>query len=152
MKFLPDINGDIPKLCRKHKSALWCSERLNCSKRLSKNFICVQAYWPNRQGEINTECQMLWAGKLDYFFSQNICIGAELKKVIMAKVQWFEEHSKKNCLLDPIEIWSNNFFVPFGPASFIPVTRIHCLCVASPILVDGESVFAINPIKKKMYA
>ena len=151
-KFIPDINGDIPKLCRKHKSTLWCSEYLNCSKRLSENFVCVQAYWPNRQGKINTECQTLWTGKLEYFFSQNICIGAELKEVIMAKVQWFEEHTKKNCLLDPIEIWCSNFFVPFGPASFIPVARIHCFCVVSPILVDGESVFAINPVKKKIYA
>jgi len=38
-KFIPGINSDIPKLCRKHKSALWCSEYLNCSKRLSENFV-----------------------------------------------------------------------------------------------------------------
>ena len=70
----------------------------------------------------------------------------------MARVQWFEEHSKKNCFLDPIEIWCSNFFVPFGPASFIPVARIHCLCVVSPMTIDGENVFAVNGIKKKMYA
>ena len=151
LKFLPNVSGDIPQLCRKHKAALWFSECLNCSKRLSDNFVCIQAYWPNRHGEIDTECHSLWSGKVDFFFSQNIYICAELKEVVMAQVTWFEEHSKRNNLLDPIEIWCKNFFVPFGSASFIPVTRIHCFCIASPMVVDGENVFAVNPIRKKIY-
>ena len=41
--FIPDVNESLPQLCRKHRCAAWISERLNCSKLSSKNFICAQA-------------------------------------------------------------------------------------------------------------
>ena len=69
----------------------------------------------------------------------------------MVKVKWFEEHQKKKSLIHPIEVWCSNFYVPSGPASFMPVMRIHNLCVACEIDVDGETVFAINPIVKKLF-
>ena len=40
--------------------------------------------------------------------------------------------------------------MPLGPATFISVSRIHCLGVASPMIVDGENVFAVNPMRKKI--
>ena len=62
--FLPGVIEDIPQLYRKYRSALWISERLNCSKRVSENFSCVQAYWPEKTGQISTDCKTLWTGKL----------------------------------------------------------------------------------------
>ena len=150
--FLPNVDEDIPELCRKHKAAMWFSEHLICSKRLKENFVCIQAYWANKHGEIDKKCYHLWAGKVDFFLSQNINTNDGMKEIIMAKVTWFEEHSKKNSLMDPIEIWCKHFFVPLGPATFIPVSRIRCLCVASQMVVDGENVFAVNPLRKKIYA
>ena len=40
--FLPDVNENLPQLCRRYRCAVWISERLNCSKFSSKNFICVK--------------------------------------------------------------------------------------------------------------
>ena len=107
--FLPDVNEHIPQLCRKHRCALWVSEHLNRSKHSSENFICIQAYWPESDGTITTECKTLWTGKLEHFFSQKLCASGELKEVTMVKIKWFEEHPKRTCLMEPIEIWCNDF-------------------------------------------
>ena len=144
--FLPGVIEDIPQLYRKYRSALWISERLNCSKRVSDNFICVQAYWPEKTGQISTDCKTLWTGKLEYFF--RIYISGEPKEVAAVKIKWFKEHSKKSSLIEPLQIWCKNFFVPMGPASFMPVMRIHNFCVAS---IDGETVLVVNPIVKKLF-
>lgn len=149
--FLPGVSKDIPQLYRKYRSALWISERLNCSKRVSENFICIQAYWPEKTGQISTDCKTLWTGKLEYFFSQRIYISGEPKDVAVVKIKWFEEHSKKSSLIEPLEIWSKNFFVPVGPASFMPVMRIHNFCVACSFNIDGETVLVVNPIVKKLF-
>ena len=77
---------------------------MSCSKRLKENFVCIQGYWPNRRGEIDTKSYHLWVGKVDFFLSQNINTNDGIKEVIKAQVTWFEEHAKKNCLMDPIEI------------------------------------------------
>ena len=69
----------------------------------------------------------------------------------MVKIKWFEEHSKKCSLIEPLQIWCKNFFVPMGPASFMPVMRIHNFCVACSISIDGETVIVVNTIVKKLF-
>ena len=76
----------------------------------------MQAYWPEKTGQISTDCKTLWTGKLEHFFSQRIYISGEPKEVAVVKIKWFEEHSKKSSLIEPLEIWCKNFFVPMGPA------------------------------------
>ena len=117
----------------------------------NEKYICIQAYWAGENGEILQNCQSLNAGKIEYFFSQNIQIGEEYKEVFMMKVQWFEEHPQKEQIMEPIEIWNNILHKPFGPASFMPVLRIHQLCVACPLkLLTQEPVLVINPIRRKL--
>jgi len=94
--FIPNVSESIPQLCRKHRCALWISERLKRSKHTSENFICVQAYWPDKYSKISTDCKTLWTGRLEYLFSQRICVSGVPKKVSMVMVKWFEEHPKKH--------------------------------------------------------
>jgi len=61
-----------------------------------------------------------------------------LAENFLAKVSWFEEHPKKSSLIEPIEVWCSNFFVPMGPASFMPVMRIHRFCIAFPMEIDRD--------------
>ena len=90
--FLPDVNENLPQLCRNYRCAVWISERLNCSKFSIKNFICVQAYWPERNGKITTNCKTLWTGKLEYFFSQRIYISGLSKEVVL----WLKSSGLRN--------------------------------------------------------
>ena len=83
--FLPDVNENLPQLCRKYRCAVWISERLNCSKFSSKNFICVQAYWPERNGKITTDCKTLWTAKLEYFLVREFATVGCLRKLLWLK-------------------------------------------------------------------
>jgi len=71
---------------------MWFSEHLICSKQTKENFVCIQAYWPNRRGEIDTINITIYG--LENWTSLNTNDG--IKAVITAEVTWFEEYSKKN--------------------------------------------------------
>ena len=84
LTFLLDVNPiEIPQLCRKYKYVQWWSERLKCSKLLKgqKQFTCIQAFWVGSGGCIDTICSNLNAGKIEYFFSQNIMIEDKYKEI-----------------------------------------------------------------------
>lgn len=69
----------------------------------------------------------------------------------MAHVKWFQDHDDKHSFLDPVEIWCKDMFKPLGPASFIPIEKISEVCVTCNLTIDGESVIAINPMRKKIF-
>lgn len=59
--------------------------------------------------------------------------------------------SRKIALKEPIQLWNNNLFKPFGPASFIPLVRIHDVCVGCEIEFKGEQLLAFSPLRKKVF-
>ena len=69
----------------------------------------------------------------------------------MASIQWFWHHPKRNAFGSPVEVWSASLHEPFGSASFIPVTRIKSLCVAVPLRLKGDNVFAVTPLRHKVF-
>lgn len=87
---------------------------------------------------------------LVFFFSQRLLIGHCYKEVIMVKVKWLQDHPEKEALKHHIQLWCNNLFKPFGPASFMPLMRVHEICVGCKIDFKGEHLLAINPIRKKV--
>lgn len=126
--FLPEVDPlEIPELYKKHKNVKWLSEQLSTKTHQTK-FLCVCAYWVDSSGNIVTNSRNLCA-EVEYFFSQRIIVGADYSEIIMVKVRWFQEHSAKTTILPPVEIWCKNLFIPFGPASFMPVIRIDQVCV-----------------------
>ena len=42
-------------------------------------------------------------------------------------------------------------FEPYGPASFMPVQRIHNQFVSCKIELDDEHVIVVCPLPRKMY-
>ena len=84
--FIQDISSRyLPQLCRKYRCAVWISERLNCSKFSSKNFICVQAYWPERNGKITTDCKTLWTENQSTFLVREFASVGCLRKLLWLK-------------------------------------------------------------------
>ena len=82
LTFLPHINPlDIPQLCRKYKCIQWWSERLHSYKlhKGDRQSTCIQAFWVGNNGNIDVTCSNLNAGRIEYFFSQNLMIEDEYR-------------------------------------------------------------------------
>ena len=75
----------------------------------------------------------------------------EYKEVCMAKVLWFEHPAETASLPGPVGLWCRTLFKPFGPASFIPITRIKEICITCELTIGGEPVLAVNPVRKKIF-
>ena len=69
----------------------------------------------------------------------------------MAKVQWFKNTVNIAVSPGPIQFWFGTLFKPFGPASFIPITKIKDICVTCKLMIGRELVLAVNPIRKKIF-
>ena len=72
--------------------------------------------------------------------------GAEL---CLAKVLWFEHPVETASLPGSVGLWCRTLLKPFGPASFIPITRIKEICITCELTIGGEPVLAVNPIRKR---
>ena len=150
--FLPDVEAiDLPELCCKHHTAEWWGMRLVKHEYQESKLLYFQAYWIGRDGNISDDCTSLNAGLIEFFFSQRLEIRNQHEEVIMAKVQWLQDSPEKNALKELIQLWNNNLFKPFGPASFIPLLRIHEVCVGCEIEFKGEQLLAISPLRKKVF-
>ena len=127
-KFLPTVDVlEIPQLCRKYKSAMWWSQYLKTSEYPKKALVCITANWIGEDGQITGDASKFSAGRVEYFFSQRLLVGNDhesyVEVISMAHVKWFQEHDARYSFLDPVEIWCNDMFKPFGPASFIPMKK-----------------------------
>ena len=150
--FLPEVDPlEIPQLCCRYQIIQWWFEHLGKRKYCKKNPETIRAYWVGQDGKIASEPNSLCAGRAEYFFTQKVLIKDSYKEVAMVKMRWYQEHPDKEKLSKPIEIWCNQLSKPFGPASFMPITRIHSICVTCEIELNNEKVLAINPTRKKVF-
>ena len=70
----------------------------------------------------------------------------------MVKVRWFQEHQSRNIQdLELVEIWSSDWYKSYGPASYMPLIRVHEVCATCIINVDGENVVLVNPVRRKLF-
>ena len=132
--FLPNVDPlEIPQFCCRYEVVHWWSERIGKHKYSKKGDQIIRAYWIGEDGKIDIGAQYLCAGKVEYFFTQNILIGDKYEVVTMARIKWFQDHPDKEKLSRPIEIWSVKLFKPFGPATFMPIIRIYDTCVSCEV-------------------
>ena len=78
-------------------------------------------------------------------------IDDEYKEVCMAKVLWFEHPVETATLPGAVGLWCRTLFKPFGPASFMSITRIKKTCITCELTIGREPVLAVNPIRKKIF-
>jgi len=154
-KFISDVDIlEIPQICRMYNKIIWLSQRLKSSRYPKKSQTCVLAHWVGRDGQINDDPagNLPSAGRVEYFFSQRLLLlNGQYFEAKMACIKWFQEHNLRQMLLKPAEIWQDDLFKSFGPASFIPLDKIMEICVFVNLSVDNETVIAINPITKKFF-
>jgi len=66
-KFLPDVDIlEIPLLCRKYKVAQWFSQHLGNCRANNKRPTCIQAYWADSDGKIDSHCNDLSAEIINF--------------------------------------------------------------------------------------
>jgi len=141
---------EVPQAYRKYKAAEWWSQHLEIDKKGKST--CIKAYWVGENGNIAINPVNLCAGEIIFFFSQNILIDQQYKEVVMVKVRWFQEHQYRDIQrLELFEIWSNDLYKLHGPASYMPLIRVHEVCATCITNIDGESVLLVNPVRKKMF-
>ena len=111
--FLPGPHVDpleIPEFCCRYEVVNWWSECLGKYKYSKRRDQVIRAFWPGQDGKIDVRAHSLCAGKLEYFFIQNILIHDVYKQVAMAKIKWIQDHPEKARLPKPIEIWYNELY------------------------------------------
>ena len=150
--FLPNVDPlEIPQFCCRYEVVHWWSDRIGKYKYSKKGDQIIRAYWIGEDGKLDVGAQYLCAGKVEYFFTQNILIEDKYEVVAMAKIKWYQDHPDKAKLSHPVEIWCGKLFKPFGPASFMPIIRIYDTCVSCEIEINNEKVLAINPNRRKIF-
>ena len=149
--FIPGLDVlEVPQTYRKHKAAEWWSLHLKTEKR--RKSTCIRAYWIGENGNIAPNAVNLCAGEIVFFFSQNVMIGEQFKEILMIKVKWFQEHQCRNIdHIEPVEIWCNELYKLQGPASYIPLIRVHDVCATCVVSIDHENVLLVNPLRRKLF-
>jgi len=150
-KFIPGLNVfEVPKTYRKHKAAEWWSQHLETEKRGKST--CIRAYWIGENGNITQNAVDLSAGEIVYFFSQNVKIEEQFVEILMVKVRWFQEHQYRSLdQIEPVEVWCNELYKLQGPASYMPLIRVHDVCATCVISIDRENVLLVNPVRRKLF-
>ena len=144
---------DIPQLYKRHNLAQWWSQQVGYVRHSGDNDkrIVINAHWIGSNGQITCNCDNLCAGEIQYFFSQRILVSNNLQEVYMACVDWYQDHPEREKLPEPIRVWCSSLYKPFGPASFIPLMRIHQVCTSVEVELNHEKVLFINPIRSKIF-
>ena len=117
------------------------------------SYVCV--YWISENNSHIDVCGSCCPGQVQYFFKHNLVLEYSSNKVtvpfLLTCVEWYK-HPENNYLLSPVTLWLPDY-VPFSPASFIPISRIagRCMQVKTDMSFserpnNNGSTIIINPI------
>lgn len=155
--FFPDVSvQNVPRLYDKYASAECAGERYGSQFSRLNRCSFILAKWADRfDGNINIEAIAdLRPAVVLYFVKQTVHVGLRKCTFCFARVNWFQYHPNR-FLCGPSgvtpEVWCANLFDSFGPASFLPVQRVHGKFVAGYDTVNGENVLFVLPLAKKQY-
>lgn len=95
----------------------------------SKRSSYIMAKWCGRSAAID-DSSCLRPASIAYFIKHAVQINGSMKARIFAVVHWFEYHPSRYLLGDPVELWCQ-LHESLGPASFLPIQRIHSKFVAA---------------------
>ena len=125
------------------------SEVLGSQNRRSKRSSYIRAKWCGRNGKIDTAC--LRPGVISHYFKHSVSVGGSFKPHYFAVVDWFEPHPSKGLLGNPIELWCSDLHEVFGPASFLPVQRVHSKFVGAKNKFNEETLLVVMPLPQKVF-
>ena len=125
------------------------SEMFGSKNSRSKRSSYIRAKWCDRNGRI--DASFFRPGVISHFIKHSVSIGGTFKPLYFAVVDWFESHPSKGLLGDPIELWCHYLHEAFGPASFLPVQRIHSKFVGTKDIFDEETLLVVMPLPQKVF-
>lgn len=115
----------------------------------------ILASWCGDNGDIDATGLHIRPGCVLYYLQMHVTLGSDshgLKPVCLAKVQWYQRHLSRDFFKSQhATVWVKNLFELEGPASFIPVQRIHGRCLSGFVKIDREPVRVIVPIVSHIY-
>lgn len=127
-------------------------ERYGSLDSRSERSSYVIAPWVGANGNIDPATCDARPGVVSYYVKQNVFLDGEWRTLIMARVNWFQEHPDRHMHQSgTTEIWCKDIFEPLGPASFIPVQRIQCKFVGTVQKWKRENVLFVLPLERNMY-
>lgn len=127
-------------------------ERYGSLDSRSERSSYIIAPWVGVNGNIDPTTCNARPGVVSYYVKQNVFLDGEWRTLIMARVNWFQEHPERhNHRSGTTEIWCKDIFEPLGPASFMPVQRIQCKFVGTVQKWKRENVLFVLPLERNMY-
>ena len=112
---------------------MWFTQYLKSSKYPKEVQTCILAHWVGRDGQIIDAAagDLSSCGRIEYFFSQRLLLtNGQYTETRMTCVKWFQQHDLRHVLMTPAQLWHENSFKAFGPASFIPMEKVLEICVS----------------------
>ena len=150
--FIPDLNPtNVPRMFDCYNAVTLWGDRIGSEKSKLERCKYILGNWVGANGKIANSSLDTRPGIVEYFFKQRVCVKETFYTVSMASVRWYKPHQQRHSLNEPLELYVPDLFEPYGPSSFIPLTRIKSLCVVCPVKLNEESVIVVYPIKKKLY-
>ena len=108
----------------------------------------VQAFWSTENGDIASFNQMPLKptpGQVQYILKHTVFYKENPLIHTLAYVSWFLEFESKEYYGKPVEVWHRTLCCPRGPASFIPIRRLHSKFVNVQSTMNGHNVMIVLP-------
>ena len=148
---------DIPSLVVKFESLTIGSERLCCKSKNPANLCLVLANWSDEMGNIDKNDTLKRLGKINYFFKHTVTLSdGNPATHILCAIQWYSEFKDSlgipSGFANPVQVFRNRC-IQMGPASFMPVQRIHSKSAYSlNTKVNGDSnCIVVSPVRFDLY-
>ncbi len=99
----------------------------------------ITAYWPDRSGLIHEGVSTMHLGKIKTFWRHTLRHDEKYIPHILCVIDWKEkfEDSMPHGYLAPVIVYRNRSIFRGQPCTFMPVQRIHSICVHSYQTVNG---------------
>ena len=142
----------VGEVCRKYSSVTLAEEkvgsRLECRTLRSAR---VMASWADNNGHINPSAAVR-PGFVKFFFVNTVKFeGDQYKKHVFACIDWYKEDSQKELYRHPVEVWKLKSFNQAGPATFMPVQRLHCKFADAHLKINGVEKLIVCPIQRTFF-
>lgn len=126
-----------------------CREIFGSLESRNNRSAYIIAYWADDNGKLHgfnggEYCQR--PGAIEYFFKHALVHDGKHLDHWFAKCKWFSplHNDIKHRFGKPVEVWSS-LFDQNGPASFIPVSRIHSKIVLTKTAIRSRNVVVVVP-------
>ncbi len=113
--------------------------RLAAMASYRERHCMIMAYWPDQSGLIDDGASSLYMGRIKTFLRHSLRLNGAYVPHILCEVDWKRkfEDSMPHGYLQPALVYRNQSVFRHQPCVYMPVQRIHSICVHSYQKVNG---------------